>query len=127
MDVAQQRIEKCIENNETVLLLNGLGLVSLPSSLPPSIQTLYCSRNHIKELPSNLPASLQRLDCSRNQIRFLPSNLPASLRVLHCSNNPYIHITKGQAVKYSLEETPNFNEKATKIQKRWRLMKRQKL
>ena len=187
MDIAQQRIKKCIEDNGIYLDLSHLGLVSLPSNLPSSLQRLHCSFNQIKELPCNLPGSLQELDCSynqikflpsnlpaslqilichsnqikvfpsnlptslqglysssnqiielpsnlpallqildfsSNQIRFLPSNLPASLQTLHCSGNPHMHITKTQALKYNLSETPNFNEKAREIQRRWRLQQR---
>ena len=87
MEIALERIQKCIQNNKTMLDLSGLRLVKLPDNLPASLQTLYCSSNQLTLLPDNLPASLQTFGCSDNQLTSLPDNLPASLHTLYCSDN----------------------------------------
>lgn len=59
-------------------------LTELPH-LPPSLETLICSRNKLTKLP-NLPCSLEKLDCWGNQLKALP-RLPDSLKELICSRN----------------------------------------
>src|SRR5438105_390065 len=115
MEIAQKRITECINNKSFSLDLSFLNLDYLPNNLPSSLQTLYCYNNQIKEL-NNLPSSLQTLDCFDNQIKEL-NNLPSSLHYLLCYNNKYLHITKSMAIRFNVEETPNYDEMARKIQR----------
>lgn len=60
-------------------------LSTLPTSLPPSLEELYCDDNCITCLPE-LPASLKHLNCSYNQLKELPT-LPPFLKILYCGGN----------------------------------------
>lgn len=67
MEIVQKRAQKRIDdwisagNPEIVLDLSGLGLTSLPSTLPSSLQKLDCQNNKLSSLPSILPDSLKEL------------------------------------------------------------------
>jgi Leucine-rich repeat (LRR) protein len=145
MEEAIKRVNQCIEKKETTLNLSHLGLEKLPNKLPDSLRILYCYNNELKELPNylpnslqilwcdnnelkelanNLPNSLQILWCDNNELKELPNNLPNSLQELLCYNNKYLHITKEQAVKYQLEETPNYHKIARNLQHKIRLKQR---
>ena len=67
-------------------------LSKLPDSLPPNLQTLYCSNNRFTHLPETLPPNLHTIDCRHNQLQELPETLPPSLQSLHCSNNRLTHL-----------------------------------
>src|SRR5438552_2445398 len=124
-EIAQERIKECIAYNYTSLNLDNLDLDRLPNNLPSSLHHLWYSNNQIKEL-NNLPSSLQTLYCHNNQIKEL-NIVPSSLQYLFCSNNKYLHITKNMAIRFAnLQETPNYNEMAQKIQRIYKYKKRQK-
>jgi Leucine-rich repeat (LRR) protein len=63
-------------------------LTSLPTTLPQTIEILYCSKNKLTSLPDLTRfKNLKKLYCSDNQLSSLPTTLPQSLKILYCSNN----------------------------------------
>jgi Leucine-rich repeat (LRR) protein len=124
MEEAIRRVNQCIKEKVTTLNLSYLGLEKLPNDLPNSLEILWCHNNELKELPNNLPNSLQILQCGHNKLKELPNNLSNSLQELYCSNNPYLYITKEQAIKYNLKETPNYHKIARNLQHKIRLKQR---
>ena len=138
MEEAQKRLNEWMKNTSNELDLSELDLISLPkisrscvrlgccdnqlTELPdlPNCQTLYCYYNQLTTLP-DLP-KCQKLYCSNNQLTTLP-DLPNCQR-LYCDHNPYLHITKEQAERFLLTETPNYNAMAIRIQRRFRQRKK---
>jgi Leucine-rich repeat (LRR) protein len=113
-----------LPNSLQILYCSKNELKELPNNLPNSLQLLFCDNNKLKELPNNLPNSLQVLWCYNNKLKELPNNLPNSLRELLCHDNKYLYITKEQAIKYRLEETPNYHKIACNMQNKIRLKQR---
>jgi Leucine-rich repeat (LRR) protein len=70
----------------------------------------------------NLPINLTHFDCYYNKITKL-ENLPNNLIELDCSNNKYLYISKKNAQKFRLKETPNYEKYILKIQKFWKNIK----
>ena len=83
MDV-NTKIQKCIDNNETTLDLEGLNIDHL-SFIPDHVTILHVNMNNLKELPP-LPKNLKELYCSRNYLKQLP-DLPETLEILRCKRN----------------------------------------
>lgn len=81
MEIAQQRIQECVNG---ILDLSHLGLYELPP-LPHNLIVLQCTNNQLSSLP-DLPSSLQVLQCSSNQLTSLPT-LPPWLRTFTCQFN----------------------------------------
>jgi len=98
-------------------------ITKLPTNLPISLIVLRCEDNQITHLPINLPTSLEELHCENNQLTKLPLNLPATLCTLVCNGNKYLHIPKKYAKRFALSETPNYNQKASIIQRIWKAKK----
>jgi len=147
MDEVQKKIKKCIDDDNVTLDLCGMNLLKLPSNLPTFLENLYCCHNNLKELPSNLPNSLKTLYCMDNKINQLPAILPDSLQHLHCYNNElkslpklpislqelycynnkYLHIPKDIVLQFHENGTPNYDQKASYIQRKWRSTKYKKI
>jgi len=53
----------------------------------------------------------------------LPLNLPTTLNILRCDDNKYLHITKKYAKRFEIAVTPNYNQKASMIQRVWKAKK----
>ena len=63
-------------------------LSSLPTTLPESLEILYCSYNKLTSLPDLTRfKNLKKLYCSKNQLTSLPNPLPQGLEELICSDN----------------------------------------
>ena len=60
-------------------------LTSLPATLPPTLEYLWCSDNLLTSLPK-LPPNLKRLWCCNNRLKVLPP-LPLTLKILWCRDN----------------------------------------
>lgn len=89
MNIATEKIQKCIVDKSTVLDLSNLQLKQIPSIIADMkhLKRLYLSNNSLTELPADLPEELEVLQCSANRIRFLPEKLPSTLRTLRCTLN----------------------------------------
>jgi Leucine-rich repeat (LRR) protein len=104
------------------------------TSLPdlPECEYLNCNCNKLTFLP-NLP-SCYRLCCANNELTTLP-DLPklaeeTYIRMyvdhelgpssIDCFMNKYLYISKSQAQKYDLDETPNYTKCAKIIQRAYR-------
>ena len=99
----------CCSNNQ---------LTKLPDL--PNCQTLYCISNKLTTLPDLL--NCNTLCCYGNQLTALP-DLP-KCQILYCHDNPYLHITKDQAKRFNLKETPNYTTMAIRLQRRFRQKKK---
>ena len=68
-------------------------LTSLPTTLPESLEILFCSYNQLTSLPDlkNLK-NLKELNCSDNQLNSLPNTLPESLETLYCFDNKLTYL-----------------------------------
>jgi hypothetical protein len=117
-DEVQRRIKNCIQNGHTYLDISRMELKELPNNLPTELTTLNCSNNLITKL-ENLPDNLTYFFCHNNKITKL-ENLPINLIHLRCNDNKYLHISEINAQKYDLEETPNYENYISKIQKLWK-------
>ncbi len=86
MNIAIQRINEWIQNNNdnAILNLSGLGLTKLPT-LPNNLKDLDCSSNKLTSLPPRLPDTLCKLNCRCNKLTSLPI-LP-DLEELICNFN----------------------------------------
>ncbi len=95
-------------------------LTSIPTL--PNCRTLYCFNNKLTSIQDQ--PSCSYLNCHNNKLTTIPA-LPIYGRIL-CTGNKYLYITKQQAQKFSLKETPNYNKFAITIQKHYRrhLMKK---
>ena len=60
-------------------------LSGLPSSLPPTLGSLWCFNDGLRSLPV-LPGTLQELNCDSNLLPTLPP-FPGELKTAICSNN----------------------------------------
>lgn len=85
-------------------------LTYLSETLPDGITNINVFRNKLIRLPENLPKSLSSLICDENRLVSLPNNLPTGLRDLYCLGNPYLHITKENAKRFSIKETPDYHQ-----------------
>ncbi len=92
--------------------------------LPPNLNILICDSNQLTGLPI-LPSTLTHLCCFSNQLTGLPI-LPSTLTHLYCYDNPYLHITSEISRRFNIPETPNYNKKASIIQKIWKCIYRKK-
>jgi hypothetical protein len=75
---AVNRIKAWFDINQTTYPLNlcSLGLTTLPL-LPPSLRTLYASKNRLTSLPQTLRPSLHFLSVNANPLTSLPENILA--------------------------------------------------
>ncbi len=89
---------------------NNIILDSLPSRLPASLTTLWCSQNNINALPA-LPSSLVNLDCSMNIITEMPT-IPSTLCTLNCWQN---NLTTLPALPSTLTTLNCFQNKLTSL------------
>ena len=64
--------------------------LSTLTSLPSTLNFLYCYNNQLTSLPT-LPNALTYLECGNNELEKLPS-LPSGLKELHCYNNNLISL-----------------------------------
>ena len=99
MEEANRRINEWIALKDPTKALNlsSLGLKTLPS-IPEKCQILWCNNNQLTTLPSSLQ----------------------NCQYLSCHNNKYLHITKKQALKFNLKETPNYHKCSLVIQKAYK-------
>jgi Leucine-rich repeat (LRR) protein len=98
----------------TYLICDNNKLTHLPDL--PNCDILWCANNKLEELP-NLP-KCEFLACYNNKLTRLPY-LPR-LGEIMCDDNEYLYISKVQAMKYELDETPNYTKYAKIIQRTYR-------
>jgi len=95
--------------------------LNISPNAPNYLTLIYCNHNQLVELPSNLPLSLKTLRCDNNYLKHLPS-LPIQLQNFTCSDNDkYMYISKRNAERFRLIETPNYSKKAIIIQHTWKV------
>lgn len=66
------------------LCINNTNIKTLPKKLPNSLVDLWCAKSQLECLPETLPDSIVYIDCSYTNITKLPEHLPASLESLFC-------------------------------------------
>ncbi len=102
----------------------------------PYCDTLDCSHNMLTTLPEQLHNECEVLDCSDNQLTSLShlwrckidcrqNNLTylANLTDCHmtdCTDYKYLYVSKKQAKRLFLKETPNYNKYARVIQRTYK-------
>ncbi len=120
--------------NCQILICSSNLLTSLPPL--PNCTALYCERNQLTCLPElhncfrltcndnkltclpDLPMC-RSLFCKKNQLTYLPQ-LPASYIYINCKENKYLHVSKSQAKKFNLRETPDYTKCARVIQRSYK-------
>ncbi len=65
----------------------SMGLTSLPSPLPPGVESLDVSFNQLTSVSSHLPSSLREMNVDHNRLSALPDDLPPYLLSLSARDN----------------------------------------
>lgn len=108
-DTVEYRFKECQKMGGKVLDLSNLELVTLPKSIPTTVENLFCSDNNLETLNGvqNLH-NLKVIDCSSNLLRDLEC-LPKGVREICCKNNkidrlniiPYLHSLRRLDISYN--------------------------
>ena len=69
MDEAKKRIQKCLDNKQTELDLDGLRLTELPD-LSDSLTRLYCENNQLTYIPIKLKSNKTYIECENKEELF---------------------------------------------------------
>ena len=86
--------------------------MSLPDTLPSTLDALGCAGNQLTTLPNTLPAGLTELYCEYNQLITLPETLPAGLTYLACHFN---NLTRLPTLPTGLTTLYCFNNRLTRL------------
>ena len=81
-------------NEMKLLVLSNKGLTTLEGLELSGVTHLYCHHNNLVSLPESLPDTLEFIDCSNNSLTHLPTILPQNLDFLKCSHNNLIALPK---------------------------------